>query len=76
MYHNLKNLFEQLGLPSDDESISQFIASHRPLAHEIELAQAPWWTAGQAAFLHEAIEEDADWAMVVDELDSRLREQV
>lgn len=72
-YHSLSNLFDQLGLPSDATSINNFIEIHRPLAHNVELAQAPWWTASQAAFLRESIADDADWAIMVDELDTLLR---
>ena len=72
-YHNLSNLFAQLGLPNDGASIKDFIETHRPLPHNIELAQAPWWSPSQANFLKEAIEDDADWASKVDELDTLLR---
>lgn len=71
--HTLTTLFEQLGLPADDASIRQFVATHRPLDLNIPLHQAHWWNSGQAAFLEEAIEEDADWAEAVDELDALLR---
>jgi hypothetical protein len=35
--------------------------------------QASFWTQAQASFLREAIEEDADWAELVDQLDVMLR---
>lgn len=73
-FHNLNNLFAQLGLPNDDASIKEFIASHRITAHDMDLHQAPWWTPGQAEFLKTAIDEDADWAMIVDELSELLRD--
>lgn len=71
--HNLATLFQQLGLNPAEAAIEQFIASHRPLDDAIRLPDAPWWNAAQAAFLQEAIDQDADWAEQVDELDAMLR---
>lgn len=70
----LDHLFDQLGLDSSDAGVEQFVSEHRPLAAEIELADAQWWSAGQAAFLREAIASDAAWAVPVDQLDALLRE--
>lgn len=71
--HRFAELFTQLGLPSDEPGISQFIAAHHPLATDIALADAPFWTPAQAAFLREEIHRDADWAELVDQLDAALR---
>ena len=71
--HALGDLFRQLGLPDDAASIEQFIASHRPLAPHVTLADACCWNASQAGFLREQISADADWAEIVDALDARLR---
>ena len=71
--HRFSELFAQLGLASDDQAIAQFLAAHRPLADEIALADAPFWTAAQAAFLREELLEDADWAEMVDQLNVALR---
>ncbi|MBD3656581.1 MULTISPECIES: DUF2789 domain-containing protein [Marinobacter] len=71
--HNLNTLFDQLGLPSDDASIEKFVASHSPLAREIALRDAPFWSQSQASFLEEGLEDDSDWAEVIDELDALLR---
>ncbi len=71
--HNLHTLFEQLGLPSDQDSIDRFVREMPPLEASTTLEDAPVWSAAQAAFLHEAIEEDSDWAEIVDELDAMLR---
>ena len=71
--HTLSTLFEQLGLASDGDSIRNFIKQHRPLDSAVPLVEAPWWSEGQAAFIQEAIDEDADWAERVDELDALLR---
>ena len=46
--HAFHNLFEQLGLPNDDVSIRRFIETHSPLADDIYLADAPFWTPAQA----------------------------
>lgn len=73
--HTLGNLFEQLGLPSDAASIEAFVTSHRPLPDGMALADAPFWSASQAQFLREEINEDADWAEVVDTLGSMLSHQ-
>lgn len=71
--HTMSNLFAQLGLPSDSDSIDAFIAAHRPLAGSSTLADAPFWTPAQASFLREELAEDADWAELVDQLSARLR---
>ena len=71
--HSLRNLFEQLGLPGGEADVERFIAAHRPLAAGIELADAPFWTAAQAQFLREEVEDDADWAEVIDQLNLMLR---
>lgn len=70
--HHFSELFEQLGLRSDAASIEGFIQRHSPLPQEVALADAPCWNEGQAEFLHEAIEDDADWAEVVDHLDASM----
>ncbi|TCO83166.1 uncharacterized protein DUF2789 [Plasticicumulans lactativorans] len=69
--HSLSNLFVQLGLAADAASIDRFIGEHR-LAADVRVADAPFWTAAQASFLREALEEDSDWAEVVDELEACL----
>lgn len=70
--HTLNNLFDQLGLPSDDAAIEAFIYTHRHLAGDLTLSEAPFWTTSQAAFLREEILKDADWAEVIDQLNVRL----
>ena len=71
--HPFSELFAQLGLPADERAIRQFIAAHAPLRSDLDLADAPFWTASQAAFLKEEKLEDADWAEVVDQLNLALR---
>jgi len=72
--HRFSELFAQLGLPADEQAIGQFIATHAPLRADIDLADAPFWTESQAAFLKEEKLEDADWAELVDQLNLALRE--
>ncbi len=71
--HSLTSLFDQLGLDSTEQAIETFIDSHRPLAGNIELCEADFWNDSQSAFLREEIDEDADWAEIVDQLDALLR---
>ncbi len=71
--HSIKNLFEQLGLASDSQAIEDFISRHKPLPKKIALHDAEFWTPSQAAFLLQAVEEDADWSIIVDNLDNLLR---
>jgi hypothetical protein len=72
-FHRFSELFAQLGLPADEQGIREFIATHSPLAADILLADAPFWTPAQASLLREEILEDADWAEVVDQLNAALR---
>lgn len=71
--HPFTELFDQLGLPSDEPSIVAFIAKHRPLPDGVTLPEADFWTPSQAAFFRESIHADADWAEVVDQLNLALR---
>lgn len=70
--HGIEDLFMQLGLASNEAAIEAFISNHH-LPTDIPLEQAAFWSAGQAQFIHEAVEDDADWAEVVDQLDAQLR---
>lgn len=66
--HQFRDLFAQLGLPADDDSIQQFLQTHRLRERSTALADAPFWSPAQAAFLREQILQDADWAVLVDQL--------
>lgn len=66
-------LFAQLGLPNDDQSIAEFLAEHSPMAPDLWLPEAPFWSASQAAFLREAWCQDAEWSSVVDQLSEALQ---
>lgn len=71
--HSVATLFGQLGLDDSEEGIARFVGQHRPLAADVPLAEAPFWSESQATFLREALARDGAWALPVDELDSRLR---
>ncbi|WP_346798423.1 DUF2789 domain-containing protein [Halomonas sp. Bachu 37] len=73
--HHFSELFEQLGLPSDAASIERFISRNSPLPPNMSLSEAPCWNEGQAELLREAVQEDADWAEVVDHLDASMHKQ-
>lgn len=70
--YDMNSLFAQLGQASDDGAIARFIDAHGPLESGVELHDAVFWTSAQAGFLREAILNDAEWARVVDELNSEL----
>lgn len=69
----MTRLFDQLGLDSTPQAIQSFIAAHKPLAASTALADAPFWSASQAQFLRGEMEEDADWAIVIERLNAALR---
>lgn len=72
-FHRFSDLFAQLGLSADPASIAAFLRTHSPLADDVRLADAPFWTEAQSALLREELLEDADWAEVVDQLNGALR---
>jgi hypothetical protein len=72
-FHSLNALFQQLGLPAEDADIDIFIRDHT-LKSGTRLVDADFWTEAQSGFLQEALDEDADWTEIVDQLDSRLRQ--
>lgn len=72
-HHRFTELFRQLGLPSDIESIQAFLAQHRPLDPAIRLENAAFWSHAQSALLRDELLRDADWAEVIDQLNLALR---
>ena len=70
----MTTLFLQLGLDADEAAIAQFIRAHQ-LPPEVKLADASYWNVAQRQFLTEEIKEDADWAIVVDQLNEALHEE-
>ena len=67
----MTNLFLQLGLDASDEAIAEFIRTHQ-LPAGTAVAAAPFWNAGQRQLLSEQLRADADWAIIVDELNESL----
>jgi hypothetical protein len=70
--HQLSSLFDQLGLDSEPNAIAAFVKEYSPLASNILLADAKFWTDSQASFLREEILKDSDWAEVIDQLNEIL----
>ena len=68
---NMTHLFEQLGLPAGKAEIAAFIDGHQ-LPEDVRVSEAPFWNDGQRQFIREEWREDADWAIVVDELNEAL----
>lgn len=73
--HSMEALFAQLGLPNDPPSIDRFIATCGRIDNGIPLHEARFWNPAQAAFLREALNQDAEWAETVDALNTRLHER-
>jgi hypothetical protein len=71
--HSISSLFEQLGLDASEQAISAFINKHSPLPRNIALYNADFWSPSQASFLKQMKDDDADWAEIVDQLDTMLR---
>ncbi len=69
----LEALFEQLALPADQQSIENFISQNRGLKDTVHIEDAPFWSASQASFINGALNEDAEWAEVIDQLNNLLR---
>lgn len=72
-FHRFSELFAQLGLPNDAPAIRDFIEKHSPLASDVRLEDAPFWTQAQATLLREELHENDDWAVVIDQLNAALR---
>lgn len=72
-HHHMSELFKQLGLPNSDTDIREFITQHRPLPAKRLLADAECWSESQASFLREAVAQDSDWSVIVDQLSQALR---
>lgn len=72
-FHPLKDLFDQMGLNSSPAAITEFISLHSPLEASIALHDAPFWNKHQQEFLKVELLNDADWAEVIELLNSQLR---
>jgi hypothetical protein len=73
LFHSMKELFAQLGLDDEPAAIRAFIALHHPLPLEIRLSDAPFWSPSQRALIREKLQEDGDWSVLVDTLNTQLR---
>lgn len=71
--HNLNSLFDQLGMPSTDHDIMNFILNNKKLAPSVKIDQAEFWSPSQAEFIRQALVNDSDWFEVVGSLDTLLR---
>ncbi len=71
----LKLLFDQLGLASDDVSITTFIAQHQ-LKKDVMLHQADFWSASQKDFITSHWQGDDNWSIVIDELSELLSQNI
>lgn len=71
--HSIAELFKQLGLQNTEDAISSFINTNKT-HNNVSVDQLGIWNMAQATFLKECIDDDADWAGIVDELNSRLCE--
>lgn len=70
--NTFEHLFEQLGLPTDEEAIADFIHTHR-LTEGIPLHKAEFWTPAQSQFIKESFVDDSDWVPAIDQLNTALR---
>lgn len=69
----MTHLFEQLGLDSNADAITNFMSTHQ-LHQDLTLLDAPYWTDAQHQFLAEKIMSDGEWAIVIDQLNESLHE--
>jgi len=70
---SMNQLFAQLGLPDDDDSIRAFIKAHRPLPMTVPLDEAPFWSPAQSQLIAQKLSEDGEWAVLIDTLNVQLR---
>jgi hypothetical protein len=71
--HELKTLFDQLGLPSEGSAIDDFIMAH-PLDPDTKLVEADFWSDQQKDLLREWLLADGEEAVLVDQLNVRLHD--
>lgn len=67
----MTNLFLQLGLDASENAIATFIANHR-LTPEMYIVHASFWNDGQRQMLTEMLKANAEWAVLVDQLNEAL----
>lgn len=69
---DMRRLFAQLGESTEDAAINRFIDRHLLAGSATALHEAVCWSASQSDFLRAAIDDDAEWAPIVDQLNARL----
>lgn len=69
---SMQDLFGQLGLDNSDDAIDAFIEKHRGMNPSRHIEEAPFWSDAQKSFLRSALEDDAEWAEVIDQLNAQL----
>jgi len=69
--HSINELFDQLGLASSDEDISEFIKTHQ-LDRSTPIEKADFWLPHQVEFIVSSKLEDADWIEPIDDLSALL----
>ncbi|WJG10422.1 DUF2789 family protein [Aliiglaciecola sp. LCG003] len=70
---SMQDLFMQLGLDHDEESMEAFFEAHAGLDPATRLEDASFWSESQATFIRSEWAEDAEWAELIDQLNIRLR---
>ena len=69
--YSMQDLFDQLGLDNDGDSIDSFITKHQ-LPRKVTIESAAFWKPHQIDFIVSAKADDADWSDAVDDLDALL----
>jgi hypothetical protein len=70
--HEFSDLFAQLGLPHSEADMQKFCGEHK-IRDEESLPDAKFWSPSQSQFLREQWHQDSDWAVVIDQLNTVLR---
>jgi hypothetical protein len=71
--HSMELLFQQLGLDGTNKAVASFIDKNAPIANDVKLHEADFWISSQSECLKKMVDEDADWAEIVDQLNVLLR---
>lgn len=70
--HNMSGLFAQLGLDNTRSGIYHFVKANKIQA-DVPIVEADFWSASQASFISDSLEQDGDWSEIIDQLDAMLR---
>lgn len=69
----MHDLFDQIGLDSDEESLEAYLIEHH-LEPDEALEDAKFLSEQQIQALTEMRDDDAEWSELIDELDSYLHQ--